>query len=174
MRKKIRVLIFLPILFACSFSFARKPSSSFDYKCNLTWKTMSEGPVQKSLTVAAAETVRMTDRIEANIKIVNSTKSKILVKEFYKNDPTSFLANEFSCDRFLNCEGSRKNVYQGKVTENTKFSIDPTGYYGIGRIGKRDIFSYVTTNKGFVYDYIVYRLNDGTANGLRVVCDEKK
>lgn len=138
------------------------------YKCDFAWKTLSENisimdrPVTKSLTQKISENITAAVTSTAN-------SSSISVIEYYKDNRKNFIEYQFSCSRNFNCSGFKKSVVDGKK-ENQSLTIPPTANFASGKIESRELFQYKNQQKGFFYNYIIYKNEADQPMGLAVTC----
>lgn len=145
-------------------------SSEQNYKCDFIWKTLSENAAVKNRLVQKSSTAIINQDMVTIINIGDKS-SGLQTREYYKDNKKNFIEHNFSCDRYLNCSGSRIKMTEGKK-ESEKIEIVSNAASGFGKIGSRELFQYRNTNKDFTYHYIIYRNEKGEPMGLKVSCNK--
>jgi hypothetical protein len=163
----VRILFGVFFILYGSFSTAKTPHP---LSCVLQWKTLSEGPIEKKISVLQNGQANLTKHIQTIITSDEKTSS-VEVKESDKSNSKNYVTYFFQCNTTLSCHGSRKQSFNSK-SEIQKFKIEPTSTAGSGKIGERQVFTYLPLKDGFEYQYIAYTDNDNQPMGLKVQCHE--
>lgn len=160
----MNILLTALLISSSSAVFSKTP----DYKCDYVWKTLSEQAsfLNRPLTQKINEETNVVVKVDDKI-------SGIHIKEFYKDNKKNFIEYNFSCDKTLNCHGSRVNMVDRKK-ETQPIEVLNTSGYGMGRIGSRELFQYKHLPTGFSFEYIVYKNENAEPMGLKVSCKDSK
>ena len=116
--KKLILLLFIPLFFACS-----NMESDAERVCDLTTLTINVKPAMKELREKAdygdekskKEAQKQLDELEADIKLLGAVIENIKVK---------YDENEFQAYLLENCEGFKKMTEMGETLQGLGGSIN--------------------------------------------------
>jgi hypothetical protein len=165
----IRKIIMLFQLFTAWMLLGLAPRLAFasPYRCEMKWNLISEGESAQEFALNGRTELSPFPHWKVTIEKGESA-SKVEVVQSYGAHDANHVRYSLECAG--QCQGLREELAGGKK-KSTPFWMRPTPA-AIAAIGKRDVFEYHASPKGFSYRFEQYRKPSGEPAGMQLDCRE--